>query len=99
MSNDLIDESKLKDRPINEVSKAVVGIKNISQEDPWTGTQEGGTGSGIIYKQENNKAYVVTNNHVIQDAKDIEVELSNEKVVQAKLLGTDPLTDLAVLEM
>lgn len=99
MSNDLIDESKLKDTPINEVSKAVVGIKNISQEDPWTGTQEGGTGSGIIYKQENNKAYVVTNNHVIQDAKDIEVELSNEKVVQAKLLGTDPLTDLAVLEM
>src|SRR5699024_6928480 len=99
MSNDLIDESKLKDTPINEVSKAVVGIKNISQEDPWTGTQEGGTGSGIIYKQENNKAYVVTNNHVIQDAKDIEVELSNKKVVQAKLLGTDPLTDLAVLEM
>ncbi len=99
MSNDLTDESQLEDTPIGEVSKAVVGVKNISQQDPWTGTQEGGTGSGIIYKQENNKAYVVTNNHVIKDAQDIEVELSNEKVVEAKLLGSDPLTDLAVLEM
>lgn len=99
MSNDLTDDSDIKDTPIAEVSKAVVGVKNITEEDPWSGTQKAGTGSGIIYKQENNKAYVVTNNHVIKGAKNIEVELSNKKVVPAKLLGADPLTDLAVLEM
>lgn len=99
MSNDLTEESNIKDTPISEVSKAVVGVKNITSKDPWTGSQASGTGSGIIYKQENNKAYVVTNHHVIKDANEIEIELSNEKVVQAKLLGSDPLTDLAVLEM
>src|SRR5699024_2520255 len=65
----------------------------------WTDVQEGGTGSGIIYKQENDKAYIVTNNHVIEDAQEIEIELANEEVVEAKLLGADSLTDLAVLEI
>ena len=99
MSNDLTSDSEIKDVPIAEVSKAVVGVKNIRTLDPWTNTTQGGTGSGIIYKQENNKAYIVTNNHVIEDAEEIEIELSNKEVVPAKLLGSDPLTDLAVLEM
>ncbi len=99
MSNDLTNDSEIKDIPIAEVSKAVVGVKNIRTLDPWTNTSQGGTGSGIIYKQENNKAYIVTNNHVIEDAEEIEIELSNKKVLPAKLLGSDPLTDLAVLEM
>lgn len=99
MSNDLTNDSEIKDIPIAEVSKAVVGVKNIRTLDPWTNTSQGGTGSGIIYKQKNNKAYIVTNNHVIEDAEEIEIELSNKKVLPAKLLGSDPLTDLAVLEM
>lgn len=99
MSNDLTDKSNIADTPISEVSKAVVGIKNITATDPWSGQSEGGTGSGIIYKKEDGKAFVVTNHHVINNSKAIEVELSNKKVVQAKLLGSDPLTDLAVLEM
>lgn len=99
MSKDLTSDSEIKDVPIAEVSKAVVGVKNIRTLDPWTNTTQGGTGSGIIYKQENNKAYIVTNNHVIEDAEEIEIELSNKEVVPAKLLGSDPLTDLAVLEM
>ena len=99
MSTDLTEDSKIDDTPIGEVSKAVVGVKNISNQNPWTDVQEGGTGSGIIYKQENNKAYIVTNNHVIEDAQEIEIELANEEVVEAKLLGADSLTDLAVLEI
>src|SRR5699024_10544410 len=96
---DLTEDSKIDDTPIGEVSKAVVGVKNISNQNPWTDVQEGGTGSGIIYKQENNKAYIVTNNHVIEDAQEIEIELANEEVVEAKLLGADSFTDLAVLEI
>src|SRR5690625_108682 len=99
MSTDLTEDSKIDDTPIGEVSKAVVGVKNISNQNPWTDVQEGGTGSGIIYKQENDKAYIVTNNHVIEDAQEIEIELANEEVVEAKLLGADSLTDLAVLEI
>ena len=99
MSTDLTEDSKIDDTPIGEVSKAVVGVKNISNQNPWTDVQEGGTGSGIIYKQENDKAYIVTNNHVIEDAQEIKIELANEEVVEAKLLGADSLTDLAVLEI
>src|SRR5699024_12496896 len=56
MSTYLTEDSKIDDTPICEVSKAVVGVKNISNQNPWTDVQEGGTGSGIIYKQENDKA-------------------------------------------
>src|SRR5699024_5912322 len=45
MSTDLREDSKIDDTPIGEVSKAVVGVKNISNQNPWTDVQEGGTGS------------------------------------------------------
>jgi len=84
---------------IDTVSKAVVGIKNMQQENIWDPGQEAGSGSGIIYKKENGKAYIVTNNHVVENAKKVEVVLNDEEQVQANVLGTDTLTDLAVLEI
>src|SRR5699024_8153323 len=56
-------------------------------------------GSGIIYKKEDDKAYVVTNNHVVSDAEEVEVALDEDNKKDAKVLGTDELTDLAVLEI
>lgn len=88
---------------VNKVSAAVVGVNNIQQQtNPFSGdtqTQEAGTGSGVIFKKENGKAYVVTNNHVIDDASEVEVSLSNGQKEKAKIVGADALTDLAVLEM
>ncbi|WP_138418955.1 S1C family serine protease [Aquibacillus sediminis] len=84
---------------IEQVSDAVVGVSNIQQAGLWTPTQENGIGSGVIYKKENDNAYVVTNNHVVEGASDIEVILTNGDHVNAKLLGADQLTDLAVLEI
>lgn len=84
---------------IDEVTKSVVGIVNIQQRDIWSPNEEVGAGSGIVYKKENGKAYVITNNHVVEGAEEVEVDLNNEKRIHAKVLGTDPLTDLAVLEM
>src|SRR5699024_12316302 len=71
----------------------------MQQENIWDPGQEAGSGSGIIYKKENGKAYIVTNNHVVENAKKVEVVLSDEEQVQANVLGTDALTDLAVLEI
>ena len=67
----------------------------------WEGTepQKAGSGSGVIYKKEDGKAYIVTNHHVISGASQIEISLGNEKKLPAKLLGSDPLLDLAVLEV
>ena len=57
---------------------------------------EKGLGSGVIISPD---GYIVTNNHVVQGAIDIHVTMSNRDVYTAKLVGTDPLTDLAVIKI
>ncbi|MCL2114306.1 MAG: trypsin-like peptidase domain-containing protein [Streptococcaceae bacterium] len=56
-------------------------------------------GSGVIYKKENGKAYIVTNNHVVEGANSLEVLLAGGQKVKATLVGTDAYTDLAVLKI
>ena len=55
-----------------------------------------GTGSGVIISED---GYIVTNNHVIQDATELEVTLNNNKSYQAKLVGTDSKMDIALLKI
>ena len=57
---------------------------------------EHGLGSGVIISPD---GYLVTNNHVIDGAVDIRVTMSNREVYPAKLVGADPLTDLAVIKI
>ncbi|XCS11266.1 S1C family serine protease [Aeribacillus pallidus] len=84
---------------VNKVSDAVVGVVNIQQVSFWDQTQEGeaGTGSGVIYKKEGDKAYIVTNHHVVAGAHQLEVVLNDETRIPAELVGSDQLMDLAVL--
>jgi serine protease Do len=55
-----------------------------------------GTGSGVIISED---GYIVTNNHVIKDATDIEITLNNKKTYKAKLVGTDSKMDIALLKI
>lgn len=55
-----------------------------------------GSGSGVIISED---GYIVTNNHVIADADDIEVTLSDNRTFKATVIGTDPSTDLALLKV
>jgi Do/DeqQ family serine protease len=55
-----------------------------------------GAGSGVII---NSDGYIVTNNHVVDGADDIEVTLDDNRVFKAKIIGTDPSTDLALLQI
>lgn len=55
-----------------------------------------GSGSGVIYSSE---GYIVTNNHVVEFADDIEVILMDGRKFKAKKVGTDPRTDLAVIKI
>ena len=57
---------------------------------------EHGMGSGVVISPD---GYIVTNNHVIDGAVDIRVTTHDRRVLKAKLVGADPLTDLAVLKV
>jgi len=63
------------------------------QDEPRTRV---GSGSGVII---NSEGYIVTNNHVIDNADDVEVTLNDNRVFKAKVIGTDPSTDLALLQI
>ena len=54
------------------------------------------SGSGVIISED---GYIVTNNHVIDEASEIKVTLSNKRTYTAKLIGTDPSSDLAMLKI
>lgn len=88
-------------KAVEKAGDAVVGITNIQATSFWGNgaEQEAGTGSGVIYKKEGNKAFVVTNHHVIEGANTIEITLANGTKIPATLRGSDVWTDLAVLEV
>jgi Do/DeqQ family serine protease len=92
-------------------SQAVVSINtsknarsNPHSADPWFrfffGDQQDqpqmGLGSGVIVSAD---GYILTNNHVVESADDIEVILNDSRHAQAKIIGTDPDADLAVLKI
>ncbi|WP_062351066.1 S1C family serine protease [Bacillus kwashiorkori] len=84
-------------KAVDKASDAVVGITNIQSGNFWTQTQEAGTGSGVIYKKVGDTAFVVTNHHVVENADKLEVTLADGTKLEAKFLGSDIWTDLAVL--
>lgn len=89
---------------IEQASTAIVGITNI-QEDNQRGfpsfseSNEAGTGSGVIFKITENETYIVTNNHVVEGADTLEISLHDGQKLEARIVGADPLTDIAVLKM
>ncbi|WP_270598171.1 S1C family serine protease [Enterococcus asini] len=60
---------------------------------------EASEGSGVIYNKDGDSAYVVTNNHVVEDSDGLEVVMSDGTKVKGELMGTDAVTDLAVIKI
>ncbi len=100
-----IDFTEAADKAVH----SVVHVKNVSRRtisDPimeyfygYGGSQQQeqvGTGSGVIISED---GYIVTNNHVIKDASEIEITLNNKKSYKAKLIGTDVKMDIALLKI
>lgn len=81
-----------------EVGPAVVGIVNKMEYRNFFGqtVDQSGSGSGIILS---NDGYVVTNNHVIEGAKELTVVLNTGKEYSATLIGSDAKTDLALIKI
>jgi Do/DeqQ family serine protease len=105
LSAEAIDFTEAADKTIH----TVVHVKNVSRQtisNPLMeffygfGGQQSqeqvGTGSGVIISED---GYIVTNNHVVKDASEIEITLNNKKSYTAKLIGTDSKMDIALLKI
>ena len=105
LSADILDFTEAAEKTIH----TVVHVKNVSRRtvsnpilEYFYGYKGGqsqeqiGTGSGVIISED---GYIVTNNHVIKDASEIEITLNNKKSYQAKLIGTDSKMDIALLKI
>ena len=79
------------------VTPGVVNIRSSSSNDfdIWGG-YGGSSGSGVVISSD---GYIVTNNHVVEDSKKIEVTLSDNRKYEARIIGTDENTDLALIKV
>jgi Do/DeqQ family serine protease len=59
--------------------------------------RQSGLGSGIIVERAGERYYVLTNNHVVKDASDISIKLDDGRVFKARVVGTDPRRDIALV--
>ncbi|MBC9783982.1 trypsin-like peptidase domain-containing protein [Heliobacterium chlorum] len=87
--------------PIPQIAKsagpAVVSIANL-ETDFWSEQLvESSSGSGVIIDAQN--GYIVTNNHVVEGAKALQVGLADGRTTQGRIIGRDPRTDLAVVKI
>ncbi|GIZ08797.1 serine protease [Flavobacterium sp. UMI-01] len=105
LSANVLDFTEAADKTIH----SVVHVKNVTRRtisnpmlEFFYGYRGGqsqeqiGTGSGVIISED---GYIVTNNHVIKDASEIEITLNNKKSYKAKLIGTDSKMDIALLKI
>ncbi|WP_040226051.1 S1C family serine protease [Bhargavaea cecembensis] len=89
---------------VEQASGSIFGIVNYqTQQNPFSqgpGKEaEYATGSGVLIKVDGGKAYIVTNNHVVEGASKLEVSLTDGERAEAELVGSDALSDLAVVSV
>ncbi|MBP2002316.1 serine protease Do [Paenibacillus shirakamiensis] len=82
-----------------KVRPSVVSIVNHRDAKPSANPEDAALGSGVIFKKEGAKAYIITNAHVIAESENLEVVTVDGDSKTAKVLGKDTVSDLAVLEV
>ena len=84
---------------VGEIAHSVVHIqvqKKVIEKRTSMERVQQGSGSGFVISSD---GYIVTNNHVIENASDIKVNFSDGRIEKAELKGTDPSTDIAVIKI
>lgn len=84
-------------RVASQVEPSVVQVNVRAIQTTPFGTQEqDGLGSGVIYRKD---GYIITNNHVVQGASQVNIAFADGSVERGEVVGTDPATDLAVVRV
>ncbi len=86
---------------VKNTSNSVVNISITAQQTDFFNRiyEDTGSGSGIIYKEDNEKIYIVTNNHVIDGATSVNISITGKEQIPAKLVGKDAQSDVAVISV
>lgn len=79
-------------KAVDKIYDAVVVVESYKQNTLYS------TGTGFVYKKKGDKAYIMTNNHVVDGADTIKLILSNNNEIDAKILGKETYSDMAILE-
>lgn len=91
ISNVNVTEADSLNSSIEKINDAVVYIASYQRN------QLAGSGTGFFYKKDNNKAYIMTNNHVVSNSQKVEITTTSGKSYEANVVGTDEYADIAVL--
>ena len=88
-------------KTVSNVENSVVNISiKVTASNMFNQTvDEEGSGSGIIYSQDDNKIYILTNNHVVDSANSVTISITGKEQINAKLVGKDATSDLAVISV
>ncbi|WP_069998093.1 S1C family serine protease [Cellulosilyticum sp. I15G10I2] len=82
----------------NNIGPSVVSIKNNQVVTTWYGEfNQAGLGSGVIFKQDDKKIYIVSNAHVVEGSNSLVVNFLGNTKVEAEMIGADTVTDIAVI--
>ncbi|BEP29289.1 S1C family serine protease [Helicovermis profundi] len=86
---------------VDKVGSSVVAITNkVYYKDYFNNTRMSkDAGSGIIFRIDNDYVYILTNNHVVANSNQLIAEISKGEMVDAKIVGADESTDLAVIKV
>ena len=79
---------------VDKLYNATVIVKVANQAG-----QIAGWGSGVVYDKDDSKAYILTNNHVVESASKIEIEFTDESTTDGTLVGKDEISDIAVVSV
>lgn len=104
-ANSLREAAKTASPAVVSINTSKASDNQAQSADPWfrfffgdqgQGQPQAGLGSGVIVSE---AGYILTNNHVIEEADQIEVVLNDGRKSSAQVIGTDPETDLAILKI
>ena len=84
---------------VKDVMPAVVRLTVTAEEAPEGISGGTGSGSGVIFRFDGKDGYIITNNHVVEDSRKIVVQLANDQKYLGTLIGTDKLSDIAVVQI
>lgn len=90
--NVTVNENGIADA-VEKVYDAVVVVSTYRNNSLYA------SGTGFVYHKDDNKAYILTNNHVIENGSKVTVTFTNGNVVETEIIGSDTLSDIAVLSV